>query len=77
LLNEPTQGVDVAAKAQIYALLQDFVRRGGGALVGSSDLTELVLLCDAVLALRQGRIVERYERGPGLDERRIQAAIGG
>jgi ribose transport system ATP-binding protein len=76
LLNEPTQGVDVAAKAQIHALLEDFVRRGGAVLVSSSDLAELLVLCDAVLALRHGRIVERFERGPGLDEARIQAAIG-
>jgi ABC-type sugar transport system ATPase subunit len=77
LLNEPSQGVDIAAKAQIYRLLQDFGRRGGAVLVNSSDLTELVLLCDSVLALRHGSVVERFERGPGLDEKRIQAAIGG
>ena len=41
LLDEPTQGVDVAAKAQIHALIRDFARRGGGVLVRSSDLAEL------------------------------------
>jgi ABC-type sugar transport system ATPase subunit len=75
LLNEPTQGVDVAAKAKIHALLEDFVGRGAAALVSSSDLAELVVLCNAVLAVRHGRIVERFERGHGLDEARIQAAI--
>jgi ABC-type sugar transport system ATPase subunit len=75
LLDEPTQGIDVAAKAQIHALLRDFAARGGGVLLNSSDLSELALLCDAVLALRQGRIVARIERGDGLDEERMHAAI--
>ena len=54
LLDEPTQGIDVAAKAQIHALIRDFAARGGGVLVNSSDLAELARLCDSVLAVRQG-----------------------
>jgi ABC-type sugar transport system ATPase subunit len=77
LLEEPTQGIDVAAKAQIHALVRDFVRRGGGVLVNSSDLGELVRLCDCVLAVRQGEIVARLDRAQGLDEARLRAAIGG
>jgi ABC-type sugar transport system ATPase subunit len=77
LLDEPTQGVDVAAKAQIHRLVRDFAARGGGVLVSSSDLSELARLCDAVLALRQGRITARMERTEGLDERRLYVAIGG
>ncbi|HKA85036.1 MAG TPA: ABC transporter ATP-binding protein, partial [Acidimicrobiales bacterium] len=45
LLDEPTQGVDVAAKAQIHALIRDFAKRGGGVLVSSSDLAELTRIC--------------------------------
>jgi ABC-type sugar transport system ATPase subunit len=75
LLDEPTQGIDVAAKAQIHALLRDFARRGS-VLVNSSDLAELVLMCDAVLAFHHGRIAARIERGE-LDEPRLHAAIGG
>jgi ribose transport system ATP-binding protein len=76
LLDEPTQGIDVAAKAQIHALLRDFARRGS-VLVNSSDLGELVLMCDAVLAFRHGRIDARIEHGDGLDEPRLRTAIGG
>jgi ABC-type sugar transport system ATPase subunit len=76
LLDEPTHGIDVAAKAQIHALLRDFARRGS-VLVNSSDLGELVLMCDAVLAFRHGRVDARIERGPGLDEPRLRTAIGG
>ena len=77
LLEEPTQGIDIAAKAQIHALIRDFVARGGGALVHSSDLAELVRLCDGVLAVRQGRIAAALDRAGGLDEPTLRAAIGG
>jgi len=75
LLDEPTQGIDVAAKAQIHSLLRDFARRGS-ILMNSSDLAELALMCEAVLAFHHGHIAERIERS-GLDEPRLHAAIGG
>jgi ABC-type sugar transport system ATPase subunit len=77
LLDEPTQGVDVAAKAQIHALIRDFAKRGGGILVRSSDLTELTLISDAIFALHQGSITDRLQRYEGFDEKRLHAAIGG
>ena len=76
LLEEPTQGIDVGAKAQIHGLIRDFIHRGGGTLIASSDLTELARLCDAVLAVRYGSIVARLERADGLDEPKLRAAIG-
>ena len=76
LLEEPTQGIDVGAKAQIHGLIRDFVHRGGGALIASSDLAELARLCDAVLAVRQGSVAARLERTDGLDEPKLRAAIG-
>jgi ribose transport system ATP-binding protein len=75
LLDEPTQGIDIAAKAQIHALLREFAARGGGMLLDSSDLSELAHVCDAVLALRKGRIVSRIDRTDRLDEERVHAAI--
>jgi ribose transport system ATP-binding protein len=77
LLDEPTQGIDVAAKAQIHALIRDFVARGGGALIHSSDLGELTSLRDCVLAVRQGRVAATLDRAQGLDEPKLRAAIGG
>jgi ABC-type sugar transport system ATPase subunit len=76
LLEEPTQGIDVGAKAQIHGLIRDFVHRGGAALIASSDLAELARLCDAVLAVRQGSVAARLERTDGLDEPKLRAAIG-
>jgi ribose transport system ATP-binding protein len=77
LLDEPTQGIDVAAKAQIHTLIRDFVTRGGGVLINSSDLGELARLCDSVLAVRQGRIAVTLDRAAGFDEPKLRTAIGG
>ena len=77
LLDEPTQGIDVAAKAQIHALIRDFAERGGGVLVRSSDLAELTLICDSILAVHKERITDRLDRSVGFDEARLHAAIGG
>ena len=77
LLDEPTQGVDIAAKAQIHGLIRSFARRGGAALVSSSDLAELTRICDSIRALHQGKITARIDRAAGFDEQRLHAAIGG
>jgi ribose transport system ATP-binding protein len=57
LVEQPTRGVDVGAKAEIYALLREFVQQGGAVLALSSDLLELIGLCDRILMVRGGRIV--------------------
>lgn len=57
LFNEPTEGVDVGAKIEIYGLIRDFVSNGGAAIVRTSDLVELLGLSDRVLVMRKGRIV--------------------
>jgi ribose transport system ATP-binding protein len=77
LLHEPTQGIDVAAKAQIHSLIRGFVRGGSAALINSSDLGELTRLCGSVLAVRRDRIVTTLDRAAGLDESKLRAAIGG
>ncbi|MBX9846225.1 MAG: sugar ABC transporter ATP-binding protein [Xanthobacteraceae bacterium] len=77
LLDEPTQGVDVAAKAQIHALIRDFAKRDGAVLVSSSDLAELTRICDSICTLHRGRMTARLDRAAGYDEARLHAAIGG
>ena len=57
LVDEPTQGVDVGARADIHALIKDAVAKRGCALVVSSDLEEMVDVCDRVLVLVAGRVV--------------------
>jgi len=77
LLDEPTQGIDVAAKVQIHTLIRNFAKRGGSVFVRSSDLGELTLICDEILAVHQARITDRLQRSAGFDEKRLHAAIGG
>ena len=57
LIEEPTRGVDVGAKAEIYSLLRTFARQGGAVLALSSDLPELIGLCDRILMVRAGQVV--------------------
>jgi ABC-type sugar transport system ATPase subunit len=77
LLDEPTQGIDVSAKAQIHSLIRDFVGRGSAALINSSDLGELARLCRVIHAVRGNRIVATLDRAAGLDEPKLRAVIGG
>jgi ribose transport system ATP-binding protein len=56
LLDEPTRGIDVEARSEIYRQVRDFTNGGGGALVVSSDSAELVGLCDRVVVIREGRV---------------------
>jgi ribose transport system ATP-binding protein len=57
LLDEPTQGVDVGARAEIYRLIRDAVAEGTAALIVASDVEELAHVCDRVIVLRRGRLL--------------------
>jgi ribose transport system ATP-binding protein len=57
LLDEPTRGVDVGAKADIHRILRDLADRGTGIVAISSELPELIGLCDRVIVIREGRLV--------------------
>lgn len=61
LFDEPTQGVDVGAKGEIYALIHDLAAQGRGILMVSSDMEEVLSVADRVLAMRSGRIVGEFE----------------
>ena len=76
LAEEPTQGVDVAARFDIYAALREKADEGVAMIVKSSDPLELAGLCDRVIVMSRGRIVEEIPRDE-LDERRIVEAIVG
>ncbi len=81
LLDEPTHGIDIAAKMQVHALIRKFTRDGGGVIASSSDLSELARICDSVLTIRERAITGRIERkdgkGGNLDEAHLRAAIAG
>jgi ribose transport system ATP-binding protein len=74
LLDDPTRGVDVGAKAELYQLIDRLCREGLGVIVTSSELPELLTLCDRILVLCEGRITGDFERADATEERIMQAA---
>ncbi len=56
IIDEPTRGIDIANKAQIYAFIQTLVAQGKACIVISSEMQELVGICDRILVMREGRI---------------------
>ena len=62
LMNEPTRGVDVGARADIYQLMRELCRRGYTLIMTSSELEEVVGIADIVVTMYRGRTVARYER---------------
>lgn len=76
LFDEPTRGIDVGAKFDIYALLAELTRRGK-ALVVSSDLRELMLICDRIGVLSAGRMVDTFERDAWTQDALLAAAFAG
>ena len=74
LADEPTQGVDVGARAEIYRILRDVAGTGVPVVASSSDAKELEGLCDRVLVFSRGQVVQEL-RGPELTEAGITAAV--
>jgi ribose transport system ATP-binding protein len=76
LLDEPTRGVDVGAKAEIYRLLGELAGQGLGVLLASSELPELVGVCDRVVVLRDGRDVATFSTADSGEGDLLAAAMG-
>lgn len=70
LMEEPTRGVDVAAKADIYRLIDEQTRNGAAVLLVSSDLPELVAMCDRVIVVRHGSAVAELS-GTDMNEQSV------
>jgi ABC-type sugar transport system ATPase subunit len=76
LLDEPTRGVDVGAKAELYRIVAELAERGMAVLLVSSELPEILGMSDRILVMRGGRIVARFQRGEASEERLLAAAAG-
>ncbi|SDO35147.1 putative multiple sugar transport system ATP-binding protein [Lentzea jiangxiensis] len=72
ILDEPTRGIDVGAKYEIYSIINDLAAQGRAVLVISSELPELLGLCDRVYALSEGRITGEVSREEATQERLMQ-----
>ena len=75
LADEPTQGVDVGARAEIYRILREVSDSGVPVIVASSDAKELEGLCDRVIVLSRGHVVSSLVGDEVTEERMIRAAV--
>jgi len=76
IFDEPTRGVDVGAKSEIYRLMEDLARRGAGIIMISSDLPEILNMSDRVLVVRAGQIAGELQRSAATQEAILQLAVG-
>jgi ABC-type sugar transport system ATPase subunit len=76
LLHEPTRGIDVGSKAEIYQILNQLAARGIAILIVSSELSELIGQCDRIIAMHNGRITGEYARREASEERILASAMG-
>lgn len=76
LLDEPTRGIDVGAKSEIYELIDRMSKEGKAIVMASSEMPELLSLCDRILVVYQGRIVFECPREEATQERLMHYAFG-
>jgi ribose transport system ATP-binding protein len=77
IFDEPTRGVDVGARVEIYRLMDDLARRGTGILLVSADPVEILDMCDRVLVLRQGWVVADLPRTEATRQKIFALSSGG
>jgi ribose transport system ATP-binding protein len=75
ILDEPTRGIDVGAKYEIYRLVNALVERGAGVLIISSEVEELIGMCDRILVMSRGAIEDTVESAQFDRERILRAAL--
>ena len=76
ILDEPTRGVDVGAKVDIYHIINDMAARGVGILFISSELPEILGMSDRILVMREGRLVGEFNRTQASEEKLLACAAG-
>ena len=76
ILDEPTRGVDVGAKKEIYQLINEFKRRGMSILLVSSDMPEVLGMSDRIMVMHEGRITGEFSRNEATQEKLMRCAVG-
>ena len=74
LLDDPTRGIDVGAKAELYRLINQLCREGMGVILTSSELPELLALADRIIVLAEGRLTAEFERAEATEQNIMEAA---
>lgn len=77
ILDEPTRGIDVGAKDEIYRLISQLAKQGVSIIILSSEFVEVAAVCDRLLILREGKIVQQINDGLPDVEAILSAALGG
>ncbi|MGI6438755.1 MAG: sugar ABC transporter ATP-binding protein [Sphaerochaetaceae bacterium] len=77
IIDEPTRGIDVGAKMEVYQLINTLVEKGRAVLMISSELQEVVRVCDRVYVMRDGQIVNCFKDDEITEENIVRASIGG
>ena len=75
LLDEPTRGIDINARREIYALVDSHVREGLAVLLASSDINEILTLSDRILVMCEGRAIAEFDRADATPEALLAAAL--
>lgn len=75
LMDEPTRGVDVGAKYEIYSIIDQLAATGSGVLFISSEIEELIGMCDRIVVMNKGEIVNEFERSQFNEELILRAAF--
>jgi len=77
IFDEPTRGIDVGAKFEIYHMLSELAEKGKAIIFVSSDLKELMAVCDRIMVMSAGRVAETFGRGQWSREKIMSAAFSG
>jgi ribose transport system ATP-binding protein len=75
LLDEPTRGIDINAKKEIYALIDELTRAGLAVVMVSSELPEILAIADRILVLSEGRKTAEFSRADATEESVMRAAL--
>jgi L-arabinose transport system ATP-binding protein len=75
LLDEPTRGIDVGAKHEIYRVIFDLAKTGVAVLFSSSDLPEVLGLADRVIVMRDGEVSGELQHGQATEEQALKLAM--
>ena len=76
LLDEPTRGIDVGSKSEIYLIMDGLTKQGVGIIMISSELPEVLGMSDRIMVMRQGRIVKELSRAEASEETIMKYAVG-
>jgi putative multiple sugar transport system ATP-binding protein len=75
ILDEPTRGIDVGAKYEIYTIINDLADAGKGVVVISSEMPELIGICDRICVMNEGRFVGEFARAEASQEKIMQSIM--